>query len=105
MLPAVFLLEACKRSGGPLDTSDPLKVAETFLAASGDTAEGQVLLRAIDAIAWDWGEFREFEIHLLSHPTRKLVAALLEARISGHYSNLDWASAGLTAVRKMRKAS
>ena len=88
---AEFLLAIRRAAGEPLDVQDPLAVAEAFLAVSGTTAEGQLLRRLIDAIAFDWGSFTENDIWLLSRETRQLVSALLQAKLAGQYSPLEWA--------------
>ena len=88
---AAFLIEISKRAGPPLDVPDPLAFAEAFLAESGDTAEGQTLRRAIDAIAFDWGSLNESDIWRLSRRSLQLVSALCEARLSGQYLPLEWA--------------
>jgi hypothetical protein len=69
---------------------DPLAEARRFLDDYGETGEGQALRRFMDTLASDNGEFAESEVWLFSAETLALVAALVEARISGRYPDAEW---------------
>jgi hypothetical protein len=88
---ATFIRQVCKQAGEPLDVRDPLAAAELFLVHAGETAEGELLRRCIDAVAFEWGTFNDNEIWLLSQEIRKLIAALFHARIVGQYLPIEWA--------------
>jgi hypothetical protein len=87
-----FLLNICRQAGEPLDVRDPLGVADALLVETGDTAEGRLLRRLIAAIAFDWGNFTEGELWLLSRERMQLVSALMYAKMAGQYSALEWAA-------------
>jgi hypothetical protein len=96
MTNAEFLLAVRVAAGHPRPLSDPLAVAERFLAEAGETAEGQILRRLILAIAFDWGSFQPNDMFLLSLDTRQLVSALCEARLACQYSPMQWAASSFS---------
>lgn len=93
MDPGAFVLEVCRRAGEPLNVRDPLQIAKSILWGEDQTAEVQVLRRAVEAIGLNWGEFSEADIYLLSLDMLKLVSALREAKLRGQYPVINWARA------------
>ena len=92
MSPAAFFIELRRRSTKPCLSRDPLGEARRFLVEYGDTAEGQALRRAIDALGSGNGEFAESDVWLFSAETLGLVDALCEARTNGglYYTTDDF---------------
>ena len=87
---AAFLLALNRRARVPSPTRDPLAEAWRFLDVHGETGEGQALRRVMDTLASGNGEFAESEVWLFSAETLALIAALVEARMKGLYSELEW---------------
>ena len=90
---AAFLVEVSRRAGEPLNVSDPLQIAQAILSGDDQTAEVQVLRRAVEAVGLNWGEFSEADVYLLSLDMLKLVSALCEAKLRGQYPVMAWAKA------------
>ena len=80
---AAFLLALRRRTRTTSPAPDPLKDARQFLAAHGDTAEGEAFRRVLETIQTGQGEFHEADIWLFSNDTLPLVSALIEARLEG----------------------
>jgi hypothetical protein len=91
MSPASFLLELRRRTRASPVSRDPLADARSFLAAHGATAEGQVLRKVLTTLATRDGEFAEPEVWRCSAETLAIVAALVDARFEGRYSEDEWA--------------
>ena len=87
---AAFLvaLRSCARATSPV--RDPLAQARRFLAARGETGEGQAVRKVIETLATGTGDFAEAEVWLFSANTLALVSALVEARLQGLYPDGDW---------------
>lgn len=75
-----FFTEILRRAPMGADVPDPLSAAESLLATSGSSSEGQVLLRLLQALAAGQGTFRRDDILLLSDRTAALAASLIASR-------------------------
>jgi len=69
---------------------DPLAAACRFINQRGDTAEAQALRKVIKALAAQEGEFAESEVWLFGTEAITLVAALVDARMEGRYTEIEW---------------
>lgn len=90
---AAFLLSLGRRTHNQSPALDPLKDARDFLAANGDTAEGQALRKVLRAITNTDGDFADMEVWLFSDKTLALVAALVHERLENRYSLKEWRGA------------
>ena len=93
---AAFLLTLERRAPAAEPARDPLAGAHGFLTRHGETAEGQALRRVLRTLATGEGVFAESDAWLFSQETAALVAALIDARLSGRYPESEWRS-GRTA--------
>ena len=64
--------------------------AESFLAASGSSNDGQLLLRLLQALAVGQGSFRRDDILILSDRTMKLAALLISSRGAHRDAQSRW---------------
>ena len=87
---AAFLTELRRRTSAAFNGRDPLAEARHFLELHAETGEGQALRKVMRTLATTQGEFSESEVWLFSAETLALVAALVEARIEGRYSEIEW---------------
>ena len=87
---AAFLIAVRRQTHTTSPHPDPLAVAWRFLDEHGQTAEGQALRRVIKALAAKDGAFSESEVWLFSADTLPLIATLVEARLEGRYSEIEW---------------
>jgi len=67
-----------------------LAAARHFIDKRGDTAEAQVLRKAIKALAAKEGEFAESGVWLFGTEAITLVAALVDAPMDGRYTEIEW---------------
>jgi hypothetical protein len=78
--------------------ADPLSAAVAFLADHGD-AEGQALGRAVLILATWRGCLRQAELWRLGPESTAILTGLIDARVSGIYSERDWRALGSQATR------
>ena len=97
MEPGAFILEVSRRAGEPLNASDPLQIAQSILWGDDQTAEVQMLRRAVEAIGLNWGEFSEADVFMLRLDMLKLISALCEAKLLEQYPVMSWARAACYA--------
>ena len=87
---AAFLIALNRRARLVCNTRDPLAAARAFLDVHGETGEGQALRRVLDTLASGNGEFTESDVWFFSTENLALVSALVDARIEGVYSEMEW---------------
>lgn len=85
-----FLLALGRRTQLGCNVRDPLAEARRIIGKNPDTGESQALRKVIAALATTRGEFSDSELWLFSAETCALVAALINARFEGRYSNQEW---------------
>jgi hypothetical protein len=90
MSAAGFLVELRRRAPVVSLARDPLADARRFLDAHGETGEGQALRKVITTLATGEGTFTEAAAGCSAGETLGLVDALVEARIEGRYSEVEW---------------
>ena len=86
---AAFLRALRRRTRLVSNARDPLAEARRFLDAHRETAEDQAFRRVMETRASHSGKFAEPEVWLFRAETLAFVAALVEARIEGHYPELE----------------
>ena len=91
---ADFFADVKRRVSRKCMASDPLEEARRVLGASGLTAEGQMVRKAVVALGTHDGEFGDSDIHRLGADALALVSALIDARNSKRYPDGDWLAAG-----------
>ena len=85
-----FFTEIRRRATLEANVPDPLSAAESFLATSGSSSEGQLLLRLLQALAVGQGSFRRDDILLLSECTVDLAASLIASRSAHRNAPSRW---------------
>jgi hypothetical protein len=90
MKAATFLLALTRRARTTSPAQDPLAEAKHFLDENGETGEGRAVYKVIGTLISGTGDFDETEVWSYSNATLELVAALLEARLKGRYSEAEW---------------
>lgn len=91
---AMFFVDVKRRASRKCAATDPLAEARRILQGGGLTAEGQMLRRAVKALAVDAGEFGDADVHRLGSDALALVSALVEARTTRRYTDAEWLTAG-----------
>jgi hypothetical protein len=91
---ADFFTDVKRRVSRKCQASDPLEEARRVLGASGLTAEGQMVRKAVVALGAHDGEFGDSDIHRLGADALALVSALIDARNTRRYPDGDWLAAG-----------
>lgn len=87
---AAFFASVRRRTAFTSTHRDPLAAARQYINHHGDTAEVQALRKVIKALAAKEGEFAESEVWLFGIETIALVAALVDARMEGRYTEIEW---------------
>ncbi len=87
---ASFFAEVKRRASRTCLATDPLAEAGRFLDASGLTAEGQMVRKAVGALGGNSGEFGDSDVHKLGADALALVAALVDARVKKRYRDSEW---------------
>lgn len=93
MKSADFFAEVKRRVARPCLASDPLAEARRFLEASGLTAEGQMLRKAVAALGAKDGEFGDSDVHRLGADALGIVSALADAQVKRRYTDAEWLAA------------
>lgn len=91
---ADFFTDVKRRVSRKCMAPDPLAEARRVLGASGLTAEGQMVRKAVVALGARAGEFGDADIHRLGADALALVSALIDARNTKRYADGDWIAAG-----------
>ena len=87
---AAFQLLISKRVPAHAVPGDPLAEALNFLARHGETAEGQALRHMLRTLDSAKGPFEETDAWLFGRETSPIIAGLIDARLSGRYSDAEW---------------
>lgn len=81
---------------------DPLNAALRLIDPTPTTPQARLLIRLLDAIANDVGEFRMTELSLLDADTLALAVSLKDAWEASVYTAKQWKQAARTADWRLR---
>ena len=92
---ADFFADVKRRVSRKCLATDPLAEARRVIGTSGLTAEGQMVRKAVVALATRMGEFGDADIHRLGADALALVSALIDERNTKRYPDGEWIAAGV----------
>jgi hypothetical protein len=82
--------------------ADPLSAAQAFLCANRGKPEAHALRCALSIIATWRGSFRDAQLWLLGPQSSAILAALIDARLAGRYTEHDWRCMRMGSERSTR---
>ena len=104
MKPLAFLTEISRKgiAANVSRVADPLNVALRLIDPTPTTPQARLLIRLLDALANDVGEFRIAELSLLDADALALVVSLKDAWEANVYTPRHWKQAVRTADWRLR---
>jgi hypothetical protein len=104
MMPLAFLKEI-SRKGAAVNVQrveDPLRIALLAVDRTPATGESRLMIRLLNALANDVGEFSMAELMLFDAHWLAVAVSLIDARMAGIYSDRQWTQAAGTADMRLR---
>lgn len=104
MKPLAFLTEISRKgiAGNVSRVADSLNATLRLIEPAPTTPQGRLLIRLLDALANDVGEFRIEELSLFDAGALALAVSLKDARGVGIYTDRQWKQAARTADWRLR---
>jgi aromatic ring-opening dioxygenase catalytic subunit (LigB family) len=102
--PLAFLTEISRRGAAANVqlVEDPLRIALLAVDRAPATGEARLLIRLLNALANDVGEFSMAELMLFDAHWLTVAVTLIDARQAGVYTQRQWTQAARTADWRLR---